>query len=501
MYGLRKVGKTSIIKELVSRSRTISPHIAWVYIDLLGILDVNRSQSHLLYRIAEGLRISFGSPALRELGCDVLAYEYRYDALCASETELKAFCRAFDEDFRHLLRQMNEQGRRVVLVLDEIEQLFPIPGQRDGFEKYDDFLRYVRGLSQNLGTLTLFVVGVNPQVSEAQFLGTRQNPMFSFFTVEYVPAMSIDDVRDVLRSLGRPSGVAFDNEAVVRLYDLVGGHPYLLRRYCSLLIQGWHRPVTFTSDDVSHKRADFVRAESSVLSEMVSVVKEYYREEFSALHRVAVEGSVSEASINNQILAHLEGCQLVAVCDGKVTIGTAIMGDWLSSLTRAAAANVGVDQVVVDMALPINASSDPAAAKEWIETTERTLRHLIRKKLNERWGGRADKRIREAIGPEAVAKAEASMTSSLQKWYPEADSYIKDFLDYVYIGDLSNIVCGREWDVFRVIFSDKQEIQRNLGIIAAARNEFQHYRDLPSDEILRVTLAAKDVLKRIKPGT
>jgi hypothetical protein len=126
---------------------------------------------------------------------------------------------------------------------------------------------------------------------------------------------------------------------------------------------------------------------------------------------------------------------------------------------------------------------------------------VIRAKLNERWGGRADKRIHDAIGPDAVAKAEASMASSLQKWYPDAASYTKELLDYVYIGDLKNIICGREWDVFRLMFVDKQEVQRNLEIIAAARNEFQHYRDLPSDEILRVILSAKDVLKRIKPSS
>jgi Cdc6-like AAA superfamily ATPase len=499
MYGLRKVGKTSIIRELISRSHTIAPDITWVYLDLLGILDVNRTQSHLLYRIAEDLRIGLGPSALKSMGCDMLTQEHRYDTLCESEADLKAFCRSFDEDFRRLLRHMRDQGRRVVLVLDEIEQLFPIPGQRDGFEKYDEFLRYVRGLSQNIGTLTLFVVGVNPQVSEAQFLGNRQNPMFSFFTVEYVPAMSADDVRDLLRSLGRPSGVTFENEAVLRLYELVGGHPYLLRRYCSLLIRDSRRPITLTADEVSLKRADFVRAESSVLSEMVSVVKEYYREEFAALHRVAVEGSVPEGSINNQILAHLEGCQLVAVRDGQVAIGTAIMGDWLANLSRTAAASVGVEQLDGEISIADRTSNDQVAAKECIETTERTLRRVIRAKLNERWGGRADKRIHDAIGTEAVAKAEASMTSSLQKWYPDVDSYTKEFLDYVYIGDLRNIICGREWDVFRVMFGDKQEVQRNLGIIAAARNEFQHYRDLPPDEVLRVILAAKDVLKRLKP--
>lgn len=507
LFGLRKMGKTSIIKALVNRARTLSRNLKWIRIDLLSVLPVNRSATFLYHRIAEELLDEMGEHTLADLGCDAIARSVRYGDIARTDADIRAYERVFDADFRRLLSAMKSHGQRLVLVLDEIEQLFPLPGQPDGFIGYDSFLQYIRGLAQQVGSLSLMAVGVNAHISEATFFGTgrpspghggrRQNPMFAFLSTRYAPPMELDEIKTMLKALGKSSGVTFAHDAVESLRSLVGGHPYLIRKYCSLLIRGATRPVEVSKEQVLSRRLDFIRQENSVFAEMCSVVKEYYPDEFTVLHRVATEGGCSAETINNTILAHLEGCQLVAVRDGHVEIGTELLREWLGGVTRSDAARVGAQPGETFPVAVSTTDFGEDSLQSQVKQCEIGLRRLVRRVMDERWGGKADARIRLAIGDESAAKADRSKDTTLERYYADADEFTKELLDFLYIGDIAKVILGSEWEIFRRVFADKRATEHNLKVVAGCRNEVQHFRSLPDHERLRAFVAIGDLLSEI----
>ena len=508
LFGLRKMGKTSIIKALIARSHVLTPHMSWVHVDLLAILPINRTATFLFHRIAEQIVATVPRAVLTAVGCRVIGVPRRFSDIASTEAAIRAFERSFDEDLRAVLRHLKAEGKQLVLVLDEIEQLFPLPGQPEGFKGYDAFLQYVRGVAQEVGGLSVLVVGVNSQISEAQFFGAtrhghgsggrRQNPMFAFFSTRYAEPMDTDDIKTMLRSLGKSSGVSFGHEAVDQIEHFVGGHPYLIRKYCSLLIRGKERPVDVTREHVIAARQDFIRQESSVFAEMCQVVKEYYPEEFAVLHRVATEGGRPAESINNAILAHLAGCQLVAIHDGRVEIGTELLKEWLGGVTRADAIRVAATDPPGEVVVPGSAEVSDTQLEEAVKECELAIRRLVRQRMDQRWGGRADERVKLAIGTVSAAKAVSTMEKSLDKYYPDADVLTKEFLDFLYIGDLKNIILGTEWELFRSVFADKRATEHNMGVVAGCRNELQHFRILPGRERLRAFVAIGDLLSEIR---
>ncbi len=487
LYGLRKVGKTSIINALRERQATLIPEAHFVHLDLLSVTPANRNYRFLYFLIATELK-KLGLPATS------VPSNGRFDAIA----DLNAFERGFDADLREGLAKLRERGQRLVLILDEIERLFPALDVRTGFDGYDAFLEYVRGLSQSAGPLSLMVVGVNPHVSEAELLGNRQNPMFGFFVTRYAPPMSAEEVNEMVKTLGRSSGAHFDHEAITLMHSYLGGHPFLIRRYCSLVIKDRTRPAQISPTDIENNRERFLRQETSLFAEMVSVVKDFYPEEFSALHRIATGDHLNASHFNRRIVAHLEGYQLVEESGGKLEMRYRLMKDWMLGVSRRVASEVSKPLVSFgserDDAGPNTIDHELIA--DTIKELELSLRGKIRQVLEERYAGKADQRVELAIGADALTMAQERLARSL-RFRPASDSSTSEILEFLYIGDLERIICGNEWQHFREIFGDKKETQRNLQIAAGCRTEVQHFRTLPRRECAKAWVAASELLDKV----
>ena len=487
LYGLRKVGKTSIVRNLSDAARQKGIPYYFVHIDLLSAPPSNRSYVYLLWVIAQQLQAQVSNDATRPLGPRPFGRTSRLDEI----KDVKAFEVGLDSNIRAVAKHLNERRGRIVVVIDEIELLFPLSDVRDGFVGYEDFLGYLRGLSQN-NALSVIVVGVNPNISEAQFLGRgRRNPMYGFFSNRYAGPMSLDEVREMIKTLGRSSGVRFEGDAIDSLYAVTGGHPALTRKYCSSLIRDKKRPITVTTSDVDDARDRFLRDESSSFAEMVSVVKEYYPDEFGVLTKVALSDGLPAIEVNRQTRSHLEGYQLVTERDGKLYLKNDLMRDWFSGLTRAPSLPEAARYVA---SMPVDQEALSAALK----TLEVQLRRFIRGRLVEKYGVKSDRRITMALGTGEAEAARARRDSSLRRFQPDRDVDQLDILEYVYIGDLLKIVCGPDWELFRPTFKgDKKKLDHAISVIAPARNELAHNREIPPRELLRAYLESTELLELI----
>ena len=106
-YGLRKVGKTSILQALVDRGPELVPGLLFSRIDLLSVTPANQNRVYLLYMIASAV-----AAELKRRGVMPPPGLFRE---CPPFSNLGAtadFERKFDEDFRALLALLRADGKR-----------------------------------------------------------------------------------------------------------------------------------------------------------------------------------------------------------------------------------------------------------------------------------------------------------------------------------------------------------------------------------------------------
>ena len=249
VFGLRKVGKTSLLKECERRA-TVSGDIV-VYVDLLRVPAGVNDARWLYWRIANLLHeqaVHRGQTGVRwRLGGQYIDY---LDLPGSFPVAV-----AFDADLSALIRSTaaTEWGvrPRVVILLDEIERILPAKLGNSEFTGLFDFLSYLRGFAQETQDLAIIVTGANPSITEISQFNGRDNPVFNFFQKIYLQLLEADEARAMMHGLGRGMGVKFADSACGRIVELTGGHPYFAREFCSFLAREYpQRPLLVTTNTV-----------------------------------------------------------------------------------------------------------------------------------------------------------------------------------------------------------------------------------------------------------
>jgi hypothetical protein len=499
LFGLRKVGKTSILNALHERQPVRLPGATLVRCDLLAFLPAKRTRLDLLSDIWHSIaRLggASGKPPVSPAGRRPTS---------SKPATVAAQERALDTQFKRYLENMAAEGRRLVIMLDEIERLFPTPGRRSGFDGYVELLEFLRGLAQSSGALSLVVVGVNPHISEAQYIGSRDNPMFSFFAPRYVEPLSLAETKSMIKGLGHPMGARFTFDAEEAVFECTGGHPFLARRYCSHVLRSRSRPCEITRDEVLQRRASFIREQIDSFAEMISVVKENFPEEFGALVRIS-RSPCKTSEMSSNVLAHLEGYQLVTVTDDTCRMRMDMMQEWLNSSpptvwgesAGAASASALRQRLEHPEAQAKAGQVTEAILRGLIGEVEVELRRLVRRVLTERWGQNTEERIDKAIGAKAMAAARDRYESRVVKYDRDRRKDTTDILDYIYLDDLKKIVIGPEWQEFRQVFKDKRRTEESIETIGSASIELRHMRPLDQVELMRAYVAIQDTVKQFK---
>jgi hypothetical protein len=133
-----------------------------------------------------------------------------------------------------LLRLGVEQGRRLVLVLDEYEQLLDDEGIADGVK----ILAWIRGLYQQHPRHFNFVVaGLDRDWLRKPRVHGRQNPLLGIVKDLPLAGLSRQNLGILVRRIGGRAQLDFDYQAVDKIHAESGGHPYLARVLCDLVDQ------------------------------------------------------------------------------------------------------------------------------------------------------------------------------------------------------------------------------------------------------------------------
>ncbi|MBU2847613.1 ATP-binding protein [Acidithiobacillus ferriphilus] len=220
IFGLRKTGKTSVLFAL--QRRLYDKDVLAEYIDCQSPGIYGARWWQLLHELASRLRQTISDKFGVKIDDDS-----NYDKDNAANS------------FNHFLKRITtfQDRRQIVLLFDEIEFITPGISNSLGQHWDEDFLPFwqtIRSTSQELdGSIIFIVAGVNPSSVEQSHIGQIPNPIFQLAVPYYLEPLTRQDVRHMVRSIGKYSGFSFDERVYDYLQETYGGHPYLIRLACS----------------------------------------------------------------------------------------------------------------------------------------------------------------------------------------------------------------------------------------------------------------------------
>ncbi len=272
VFGLRKTGKTSILKRLGQLlSDSEDPKFIFVLRDLESLPSLPR----------EVVR-----PLLLELHADILNQLRENDLRTRELAEIDdpGDLLAFKRSLQTLLRKA-DPSFQLVVALDEVEYLCPpdrMEVETPETQEIPQFFGVLRSLLQETENFTFVFAGLASATIEAGTLFGRHNPLFSWAKPYYVPPFMPEEATQLLRELGRRMGIRWQINAEDEVYVQTGGHPYLLRDLASavtrsLPLNAAQRQVT--RGDVTRRVPEWKRTVAGNISEILAHVERYYPSE------------------------------------------------------------------------------------------------------------------------------------------------------------------------------------------------------------------------------
>lgn len=329
IYGLRKIGKTSLVYKL--RDEQLR-NDAVAYVDLQASLTLGTGNCDALYWEVERAlfnRLSATGHPLSDLL--QLGKVERFSSLPDGGAKAPL---VFAEDIRAFLDAVaaNQAGgiERVVIFLDELEHILPVARQ-DGVAGYLEFFALLRGLSQTEryeGALSCVVVAANAEISERGYWGSRDNPVFALFTPFFVPPLPEGECEEMIRRLGERMSVHWKPEATAAVFSETCGHPFLTRALCSFIARRQNRrPLHVTRRMVDEHILPFLRDRGYLLEQITKLVETRFPEGSQVLERIALDESPDGAT--DETLRHLRSYYLIDAEDGTYRITLNLLYRWL----------------------------------------------------------------------------------------------------------------------------------------------------------------------------
>lgn len=327
LFGLRKTGKTSVLYRLVDLLHN-SKQLVHVHIDLQRLDTINSTAEYFLWSIGEQLYLGHASVravhGLRLFG---------QHGMFSDINDKSSIIERFDHDIRLIVTKTQ---RIFLIMFDEIELMSPeTPGSNWG-DAYVRCWRLLRGLDQSYpGRIRFLIAGTNPRCVEVNQLNGKENPTYNYFTKKYLGPLTEQESKELTSTLGRRMGLDWEHSALLKVYHIVGGHPFLLRAFCSRVHRSLLPRATIVkvSERIVTGLISTVLLDiSSTLSQMVEVLEGQYSNEYYLLQLLAT-GRVGEfngmAEAFPEDVAHLQGYGLISFRPSISTLTVEILQTWL----------------------------------------------------------------------------------------------------------------------------------------------------------------------------
>jgi hypothetical protein len=220
LVGPSKIGKTSLLFHLmrpaVAEELGLGDGRLVCYLDGHGLGE--ESPPGVFRQMAAGL--------IAEMESRSLPTEAELRKACASPSRLA---------FESAVRALNLRGLRIVIILDEFEQL----GANSRMDvQFFNALRSIAGRFQ-LAYLTASVRPLIALTFSGRSREIHSSPFFNIFATHALGLLPEMDARDLIRTPAQRSGRPFPPDLENFLFQLGGGHPLILQTAC---FHAWEHP-------------------------------------------------------------------------------------------------------------------------------------------------------------------------------------------------------------------------------------------------------------------
>lgn len=462
LFGIRKSGKTSIIYAI---ERALDNHkIPYISIDCESPSIHMLRWNNLLYKINNLLK--------EKVASTTSISEKNYDEKNAADS--------FESDFKRILKKV-KLDKQVLIIFDEIERLSPNTGSSEHWKSQNDFVYFwqtLRGCFQrNQNLYTYLLVGTNPSCVENHAINGQDNPLFGSIPHQFVPPFTVEQVREMVRRLGKYMGVKFDEMLYSMLTDDFGGHPYLIRKICSDIISNCNseRPIKIDKSIYETTKKNFAFNSSDFLEMIIQVLKEWYPDEYDMLTFLANEDMDTFnqfAKDNPDYTKHLVGYGIISKGLYGYVFNIESLKEYLSKKHSFERINMSQAEMMAEISYRRN-------------RIEKSLRGIIKTILKIGYKSKASAQVLSAL-PEDRRKLDQDINYLLHK-----DNSPLYFLDLV------NII-QREWSLFESIFEiEKQKSIYILSEINRLGRPDAHARAIDKDVFTQIRLHFKIIEKII----
>ena len=198
------------------------------------------------------------------------------------------------------------------------------------------------------------LVGTNPSCVELPVICGQENPLFSSIPSQYVPAFTVDQVRQMVRKLGKYMGLQFDELIYARLTEDFGGHPFLIRQLCSDLHKACQgdRPARIDRPLYEKVKKQFALRASEYFEMILQVLQEWYPDEYDMLQFLAqgdVEAFEQFALGHSAYTKHLIGYGLVQHSVNGYTFSVEAIREFLLQKHRYVRVNLTQDEKIAEI--------------------------------------------------------------------------------------------------------------------------------------------------------
>ena len=437
IFGLRRSGKTSVLQAIERAS--IFTDTKCVFIDCQNLYHFswNKGLFFLINSIVEKMNFSF------------TIKESEYDESNAN--------RQFSMDLENII---NSSRKDILLLFDEIEQISPELGMNENWREGDDFVKFWQTIRSNFhkwgNKFNFILAGTNPSAIEKISINKHDNPLYNQLKAEsYLPPFKVEDTKNMVNKLGGYMGLTFDDIVCAKITNDFGGHPYLIRHFCSTINKYINdekmlRPMTITQAIYNKVMPAFSeKSADNYCRFILKVLEDYYPEENAFLEKLALGELNERDKYDPQILTHLLGYGIVESNQGVLGFKVEVLKNYLSRKYRYKRKNITNEE-------------------KWTEISERRnrlelkLRKIVKMQLKAKYG------------PNAKQKVLDSMRSNLKVKY-QSFQY-NDLFDpnkcEIYFSQLGNLI-EKHWDdCFKNLFGkNKQAIKAYFTIINQLRKD------------------------------
>lgn len=479
-------GRSGLVLELVNKHRS-GEHVGLFGLRKCGKTSIIYAIERLMQAHSEDtLSFDCEDPSIHKLRWNELLFriasDYQEKKRCGKQKpnperyREKEASQSFQED---MLGYYSFKHRKpVLLIFDEIERIAPRTGTSPHWRDDEDFVLFwqsMRAFYQKYPhVLTYMLVGTNPSCVELSVINNVDNPIFASIPTIYVPPFSAEQVREMVRKLGRYMGLKFDEAIYYKLCEDFGGHPFLIRQVGSdinKLVVG-QKPAVVDYSVYDRAKEDFAVSSSDYLQMITLVLREFYPIEYEMLCCLAQDDrdTFNEMAADcPEMVKHLVGYGLVKKGALGYQFSISAIKKYLLAIQKYASLNLSEEGMVAEVS-------------ERRNRLERRLRAQIKSGFVFKYG-------RKEGFNKALYCIEQKRRDKLAGL--DIDELFSKDHSPLFFSDLINML-NREWDVFSPTFeTEKQRLQIMLEDINTSGRPDAHAKSIDKDTFTQLRMHFK----------